>query len=517
MSPRKPNPLPPDQPGLDVMSQALHDGDPVVVRALLDAGGRVNYGRANGYDALIDAVHGRDVLRDPRLIELLELLVANNVPLNGISSYQESGLRVLSRLGRFDAVQLLLDAGADATHLRWTPLMHAVATGTAADVEQLLRDGAALEETDWWDRTAWLIALQSGDLAKCNLLRDHGANIHACGGRGRNPPLHYAIDNHHPHVLRWLIEIGLDIEQASDFGATSLIEAAEYGNLDCVEILLAAGASVEHVCNGSAALGHASSTAIVRQLLAACADPKDLTHEHRRRLLGLPADPDATLLQVSSEDFRRGRTRRYGCSNPERMEEPFWKGMIRAGINAYQAAQRCAGDSDESNSPDWCAERYGQSLTFLPDGRIVLVGGEHEDYYDPDFCIYNDVFVRELDGTFTIFGYSESVFPPTDFHTATLVGAHIYIIGSLGYHGTRRFGETPVYRLDTSTFAIERLNVTGESPGWIYGHRADLSAAREVRVSGGKIAALVDGEETHAENKRRFVLDLDRLAWRIAP
>jgi len=25
----------------------------------------------------------------------------------------------------------------------------------------------------------------------------------------------------------------------------------------------------------------------------------------------------------------------------------------------------------------------------LPDGRLVSVGGEHEDYYDPDFCIYN--------------------------------------------------------------------------------------------------------------------------------
>jgi hypothetical protein len=37
------------------------------------------------------------------------------------------------------------------------------------------------------------------------------------------------------------------------------------------------------------------------------------------------------------------------------------------------------------------------SLTLLPDGRAIQIGGEHEDYYDPDFCIYNDVFVHEPD------------------------------------------------------------------------------------------------------------------------
>ena len=497
------------------MIRALNDGDPVVVRTLLEAGGRLEHGRVDGYDSLIDAVHGRDVLRDPRLLDLLALLVANKVPLNGISSYGESGLRVLSRLGRFDAVKFLLDAGADPAHLRWTPLMHAVATGTAADVDQLLRDGAALEEIDWWERTAWLIALQSGDLAKCKLLRDHGANIQACG-RCRKPPLHYPIDSHHPHVLRWLIELGLDIEHADEFGTTPLIEAAEYDDLDCVEILLAAGASIEHEHNGSAALGHTRSAAIMRRLLAAGANPKDLSHESRRALLGLPVDPDASLLQASADDFRRGRTRHYGSANPERMEEPFWQAMIQAGINAYQAAQLCGGDSGKNKAPVWCAQRFGQSMTFLPDGRIVLVGGEHEDSYDPDFCIYNDVFVRELDGTFTIFGYPESSFPPTDFHTATLVGEHLYLIGSLGYYGARGFGETPVYRLDTGTFAIERLHVSGNSPGWIYDHRADLIASRKIRVTGGKVATLIDGEEVHTDNERRFVLDLDRLAWRFA-
>lgn len=111
---------------------------------------------------MLDAVHGRDVARDPRLLALLGLLVANGVDLNGISAYKESGLRVLSHIGRFDAVQLLLLAGAERGQLQWTPLIEAVALGSLADVERLARGGAALEETDWWERTAWLVALLAG-------------------------------------------------------------------------------------------------------------------------------------------------------------------------------------------------------------------------------------------------------------------------------------------------------------------------------------------------------------------
>src|SRR4051812_44597536 len=90
------------------LRQALRDGDPAVVRAIIEAGADIRYKADSDYDALIDAVHGRDVLRDARLLQLLELLVDHRVDLSGVSSHDESGLRVLSRIGRFDAVRLLL-------------------------------------------------------------------------------------------------------------------------------------------------------------------------------------------------------------------------------------------------------------------------------------------------------------------------------------------------------------------------------------------------------------------------
>jgi hypothetical protein len=75
----------------------------------------------------------------------------------------------------------------------------------------------------------------------------------------------------------------------------------------------------------------------------------------------------------------------------------------------------------------------------LPPGRVIEIPGEHEGFYDTNFCIFNDVIVHRGDGSFDIYGCPLDIFPPTDFHTATLVGNSIYIIGSLGYRGARRY------------------------------------------------------------------------------
>jgi hypothetical protein len=196
------------------------------------------------------------------------------------------------------------------------------------------------------------------------------------------------------------------------------------------------------------------------------------------------------------------------------MDEPFRLAMIRSGLSAYAAGQMFGVTPACPRDPIWSAHRFGQSLTCLPDGRVVLIGGEHEDHYDIDFCIYNDVFVHAADGSIAIVGYPEDVFPPTDFHTATLVDAAIYVIGSLGYQGTRRPGETPVLRLDLATLRMERLDTRGDAPGWIYKHRADLEGARSIRVREGTVVVNRGGKEAHDPNPGTFVLDLDSLTWR---
>jgi hypothetical protein len=233
-------------------------------------------------------------------------------------------------------------------------------------------------------------------------------------------------------------------------------------------------------------------------------------------LAGLLPSPDADRITASPDEFLRARTRRFGSANPERMAEPFWEGMIRSGVSAYEAAKRFGVEARRSGGPIFCAQRFGQSITCLPDGRVVQIGGEHEDCYDADFCIYNDVFVHAPDGSIAIYGYPESDFPPTDFHTATLVDGHIYVVGSLGYVGTRRHGETPVFRLDVRTLRIERVVATGDAPGWISRHRAVRVSPSEIRVWGGKRAAPKGDAEDYVDNGDSFVLDIKRRMWRRA-
>jgi ankyrin repeat protein len=495
------------------LATALGRGDPETVSALIAAGADINYRRDHGYGALLDAVHNRDVMRDPTLLDLLRLLVSHGVELDGITTFKESGLRVLSRLGRFDAVRLLLDAGADRTQLEWTPLIEAVALGSLADVECLARAGAPLEERDWWERTPWLMALLGGDLMKAKLLREWGANTDARGRSGQ-PPLFYAIHGHHPEVLRWLLDIGQLVGQTDDFGSTPLMEAVDYNDPDCLAMLISAGADVDHETPTGTALHYAVTKEIVNRLLDAGADPRHLAQEGHRALCGLGA-VHGSLTGVSEVDFRRARTRRFGSDNPEPMREPFWDAMVRAGISGYSATQTFDPGKVVWDSPVWSAMRFGQSITLLPDGRIVQIGGEHEDHYDPDFCIYNDVFVHGMDGSLAILGYPEEVFPPTDFHTATLIDDAIYVIGSLGYPGARHFGTTPVHRLDVRNLRMDRINTRGEAPGWIYGHRAVRSGTNAILVSGGQVATLSDGGgETHAANATGFVLDLRDRTWR---
>jgi ankyrin repeat protein len=487
---------------------AIREGNPGKICCLIEAGADLHYKCQHGYDALIDAVHSNVVDDDPGLLELLALLIAKGVDLSGVSEYGESGLRVLSRLGRFDAVRMLLKAGADKNQLEWTPLIAAVALGSLADVRSVLERGAMLEVKDWWERTAWLIALLIGDVDKAKLLQEYGADPNVRGRCGR-PPLFYVIQGHHPDVLRWLLREGQDVHQTDEFGTTALIEAVDNDDLECVRILLDAGANVAVNANGTA-LGRARSREIINCLLDEGADPADAD---QRVILGLRDLADDALAAVSPDDFQRAFTRYFGKRSPERMREPFWEAMIRCGSSAYHACQQFQETCGAVARPVWCAQRFGQSLTLLPDGRAVQVGGEHEDFYDPDFCIYNDVFVHEKDGTVAIYGYPEAVFPPTDFHTATLVGDFVYLIGALGYQGSRRFGETPVYRLDIRTLRINRLDTGGEAPGWIYQHRAVAVPPHGIRVWGGIVVNSSDSGESHEENLDAFVLDLDRLSW----
>lgn len=233
-------------------------------------------------------------------------------------------------------------------------------------------------------------------------------------------------------------------------------------------------------------------------------DPSDLAIATGADLI-----PPAPL---TADDLRRHGTARAGTANPESFLPPFWREQIRTFRSGYAAQAALLGQREEvcGGAPVWSFDRFGRTATRLPDGRLVLIAGEHEDHYDPDFCIYADVTVLDSTGGVTHYIYPREIFPPTDFHTATLLSDHILLIGSLGYPHDRREGETQVLRLNLSDFSIEPLTTKGDAPGWIHGHEARLDGTRIV-ITGGKT------EPGFRDSQSAFALDLATLTWTREP
>lgn len=222
-------------------------------------------------------------------------------------------------------------------------------------------------------------------------------------------------------------------------------------------------------------------------------------------------------MTLTREMFQQQRSRRWGTRNPERMDLPFWLHMVRTGEGAWFAREVFGADYCNDYDAVWCFNRFGVARVALPDGRVVYVGGEHEDFYDEDFCIYNDVVVFGADGVINIYGYPESVFPPTDFHTATLVGDRIIIVGNLGYPEDRDATRTPVFSLDTTTFAIAPLTIQGTPPGWIHDHLGELLPdGHTIRISrGNKLAADLTAPSLDA-GTGVYELSLQTMSWRAS-
>ncbi len=496
-----------------VLSLAARHCDLPTVKSLILAGARVKEIDEGGYSILLYAAYRcpRE-LSDERL-QVLKHLIAAGAPLDCSTKYHESALSVALNRGSLSMLRLLLEAGADPSVLKWTPLHRVIALESLNEVATALDEQPDLEAKDRWGMTPFLFALAVGRRNVAELLIKRGASQLATGRCGENG-LFYAARNDDAELLTWLLSLGLDLNQTDEFKHTLLEEAVAHRSVACVERLIEAGADIQRRNEyGHTVVHDVKSPEIINLLAAAGGDLSDLTASSRRAFLH-PSTPDpanddveAPPYQVSRQDFDRFHRRIFGRLNPERMNNPFWDEMVRFRVNAYSASSRFKQRSMYGD-PVWCCDRFGQSLTALPDGRYVEIAGEHEDDYDPDFCIYNDVIVHDGHGEFDIYGYSRDVFPPTDFHTATLVGDQIYIIGNAGYIEDRRPRDTPVFRLSTEDWSICRVETHGENPGWISRHRARLVAREEIEIAGGRVDYSSEGEQPD-----RFRLNLATGVW----
>lgn len=216
--------------------------------------------------------------------------------------------------------------------------------------------------------------------------------------------------------------------------------------------------------------------------------------------------------EMTHEEFLAWRSPRLGTANPTDFSNPLWIWLVRCRLDAFNANKRLQGPSPFEAGPMWCFHRFGTSRTPLPDGRVIHVAGEHEDDYDPDFHIYNDVILEHPDGRIRILGYPKEEFPPTDFHSATLVGDRLILIGNLGYPGNRRPGVTPVLEIDLAGFTVRTVRTQGDGPGWISSHTATHEPdTGQIVIRDGEIFTGMN--ESMLANVNEWALDVMTWTW----
>lgn len=435
-----------------------------------------------------------------------------------------------------------------------TARFHRIVTeGDLDELQTALKNGADVNAPGHVGATALMMALESKDLEKTKLLIQYGADPELTDDFNATA-LRRAVGADFADGVRLLLSLGVDrgdhprdplktIEY--DFTWCDMTMPAEFEEVmseaEWKESLEETNREIREMGQNPTVepiIADVESVEVLKLFLEAGDNLNLAPTEVQRALLGLETGGE---LRVAPNEYRRHKSPCYGARNPERMDFPFWKDMIRTGGNAYSARCKFNDNSPFANpgavwfdfvrnlffgtrytSPFanrgavWCYDRFGSSLTLLDDGRFVQIGGEHEDYYDPDFFIYNDVVIHDGRGDFQIYGYPRDVFPPTDFHTATLCPDGIYIIGCLGYMDQRQLGFTPVYRLELESWRIETIPTTGQMPGWIQKHRARYDPDRNViRIAGGT-RHVVDEDSTPElkDNAHQFELELTQLTWR---
>jgi hypothetical protein len=95
--------------------------------------------------------------------------------------------------------------------------------------------------------------------------------------------------------------------------------------------------------------------------------------------------------------------------------------------------------------------------------------------------------VSDAAGRIEIFGYAQEAFPPTDFHTASLIAHPIIVMGKLSNPPNRK-ERAQVLLLDTGSYVFDRVDTNGAGPPWLYKHTAELvDEGDAILISGGLI------------------------------
>lgn len=222
--------------------KAAERGDVGAVKRLLDNGAKVDFTSDYFYGAT--PLHLSALGNHAGVVELLLRRGADPLALD--MKYEATPLHWAAERGSVQAAELLLQNGCPVDTrdklTGSTPLHWAVEYDMQALAAVLIRSGADVDAMSNEGGTALLLAVERDSIGSVELLIGAGADVNLCNSEGI-APLHWAAHGR-PEIAKLLIENRADVDAVeSTYGKTPLIQAAKYGFVEIVEMLVQAGAS----------------------------------------------------------------------------------------------------------------------------------------------------------------------------------------------------------------------------------------------------------------------------------
>jgi len=208
------------------LSDLIRNGDVPGAIAAIGAGADVNAKQSDGSTPLLWAVYAVD--RD-----LVKALLARGADPNVRNSLGATALTEAVNLADSEMVRLLLKAKADpnlGNDYNQTPLMLAASTGSLPIVEMLVKAGAQVNVSEQTrDQTPLMWAIGNGNAAVVDFLIRHKAEV----------DVRAAVND-------WGNQITSEprAQYRPSGGMTPLLYATRFGCMECVRLLLKAGADI---------------------------------------------------------------------------------------------------------------------------------------------------------------------------------------------------------------------------------------------------------------------------------
>jgi len=189
---------------------------------------------------LLDAAKNQDV-------KAVRTLLSQKADVNARSSDGSTALLWLAHWNDAETADLLLKAGADANtsnDFGMTPLSQACTNASFEFVRLLLKSSANPNTAIATGETPLMTCAKTGNVDAVRLLVEYGAAVNAKEPAQNQTALMWAAAERHPIVVRELMAAHADLKAHTKDGFMPIHFAARVGDLESVQLFLAAGMDV---------------------------------------------------------------------------------------------------------------------------------------------------------------------------------------------------------------------------------------------------------------------------------